>query len=837
MPSNFDHFDNITEFHDIVIRIKRAENYRHDDIDSAVINCRKALEILVQWIYENDDELKLPFDQTLCGLLGDDKFRAIFPNRISESMDVVRKLGNKANHETNSVTADQADFCIQYMFYILDAVGIRYFKNYTKGRFDKKLYLHPETAVPVNTPAPTVPATRLPTDPEVSEDAEETDDRPPDLELTPESINTLLGEPICRDKMTKSELEELLRYLDEGDKTLTDEQKECVNFMPNSDLLIKGTAGSGKSIVLMQRAIRLRKQAISEHRQGDVLILTYTNALVSNLSQTVGSALMNNEHIRVSTLDSAALKAYRSIWGQNNPIIDFSVSGRDKKLEYIRKAKQAIKNRFPGSRILQLPEEFLDEEFQWIKGSDIHSLEEYKRSGRSGRGSTLRFSEADYTAAFQLFNEYNRQLHNSCEMDRLDIFSELVQHSNKLPDNNKTEYILIDEAQDLQPVIIKFAKLMAKRSITIACDSAQKIYSGSFSLRNLGIEIRGRASKSLSSTFRNTKEISMLAASLYKIIKEKDSADPNGEFTDPTATSRRGEKPRFIQCDSVNLEEDNFVRLIQKCLEEEKVTIGVLYRSKNERSVIEQWLQNGSIDYQRITGRAERNIFYKPVRLCTMHSAKGLEFDIVVIPLFQKSIIPDESTLLGLDETEKETVINKERKLVYVSLTRPKERLYVTFTGDPSIFFDELNRKYFDYWNYSADGYKRVLPHSEPQNTPVTATQSENTTRDASPTQEYSEEPLRDFPNIAQGEKEKINNTTGVNPHSRPVFAPRDRTRIIGKYIQKKGTNVVGLIKKTDDSYCYTYVTNGPKMGKKVKIAWEKIYGPESEYEIIDAGR
>ncbi len=852
IKSNFDHFDDIQEFHDIVVRMKRAEKYRHDDIDSAVINCRKALEILVQWIYRNDKELTLPFDTSLCSLLADETFRSIFQNNVLQCMDTVRKLGNKANHESNSVTAAQADFCIEYMYIIMDSTGYCYFDNYIQRKFDKKLFLYPESAEENITASPIAESDApVASDSRKSTEAEEY--QSPDISLTPESVNALLGEPICNGEMTKSELEELLSYLDEGDKTLTDEQKECVNFLPGSDLLIKGTAGSGKSIVLMQRALRLRKQAIKEHILGKVLILTYTNALVTNLSQTVGAALEKNEFIKVSTLDSAALSVYSSIWGPNPPILDFSKNALEKRQEYIRKAKQAIQNLYPNSRILNLPEETLADELQWIKGSDIRTLEEYKRSGRSGRGTSLRFSDADYNVSFQLYSAYNNLLRQNGEMERLDVFSALVQNANRINPFSKSDYVLIDEAQDLQPIIIKFAKLMAKQSITIACDSAQKIYSGSFSLRNLGIEIRGRASKSLSSTFRNTKEISMLAGSLYRIIKEKDASDPDVEFTDPAATTRSGEKPRFYNCESSDQEKKHIVNVIKKYQAENGITIGILYRSQDEKSIIEQWLQEGDIDYQLIAGKRGKGVFYKKVRVCTLHSAKGLEFDIVIIPLFEKSVFPAKTALEGTDKSEIEAKINTERKLVYVGFTRPKEKLFVSFTGEPSMFLSELSRDTYNLWNVTTNGYKHITytPPAEQETLQSETDQVSTATQsipvkdikplgapgqDGSIWEHYIEEPMYPIisPNTTASNSSPDVTHSSSGSSSQPATLPYRKSTLIGKHVKMIGTSITGLIEKTDNNYCYLSVQNGPKMGRKIKISWEKINSKNGKYEVID---
>ena len=74
-----------------------------------------------------------------------------------------------------------------------------------------------------------------------------------------------------------------------------------------------------------------------------------------------------------------------------------------------------------------------------------------------------------------------------------------------------------------------------------------------------------------------------------------------------------------------------------------------------------------------------------------MHSAKGLEFDTVIIPLFEKDIIPPASSFDGFDSAEYESIVNQERKLLYVSITRPKNNLYILYTGNPSPFIEELD--------------------------------------------------------------------------------------------------------------------------------------------------
>ena len=69
------------------------------------------------------------------------------------------------------------------------------------------------------------------------------------------------------------------------------------------------------------------------------------------------------------------------------------------------------------------------------------------------------------------------------------------------------------------------------------------------------------------------------------------------------------------------------------------------------------------------------------VRLLTLHSSKGLEFDEVYIIRSESSICPSDKS-----------PIDEERRLFYVGITRAKDRLYVTSTAKnkPSLFVAEM---------------------------------------------------------------------------------------------------------------------------------------------------
>ncbi|MFZ2153975.1 MAG: UvrD-helicase domain-containing protein [Candidatus Moraniibacteriota bacterium] len=68
------------------------------------------------------------------------------------------------------------------------------------------------------------------------------------------------------------------------------------------------------------------------------------------------------------------------------------------------------------------------------------------------------------------------------------------------------------------------------------------------------------------------------------------------------------------------------------------------------------------------------------VHLMTLHSAKGLEFPIIFIAGLEEGILPHSRSMLSHKEME------EERRLMYVGITRAKEKVYLLFTSLRTIF-------------------------------------------------------------------------------------------------------------------------------------------------------
>ena len=125
-----------------------AENILHIDVDSCVINCRRAMEFAVKWMYSVDKSLYLPYQDNLQNLMNGEDFRDIVGNDIWQRMDFIRKVGNSAAHGGRKVTGEQAELCLENLYIFLDFVACCYGKNYKSSNFDKSLLeLTPEEAL------------------------------------------------------------------------------------------------------------------------------------------------------------------------------------------------------------------------------------------------------------------------------------------------------------------------------------------------------------------------------------------------------------------------------------------------------------------------------------------------------------------------------------------------------------------------------------------------------------------------------------------------------------------------------------------------------------------
>lgn len=129
------------------------------------------------------------------------------------------------------------------------------------------------------------------------------------------------------------------------------------------------------------------------------------------------------------------------------------------------------------------------------------------------------------------------------------------------------------------------------------------------------------------------------------------------------------------------LEEIQYIEIMKKLEDDEKKLENRMdnieeifrmlesYESKHKKDMsLGSFLQNISLN----SGEGNTEFTHKSVIMMTMHKSKGLEFPVVFIPILDDNIVPSKKSV-------EEGKIEEERRLFYVSMTRARERLYLSF--------------------------------------------------------------------------------------------------------------------------------------------------------------
>ena len=89
--TNFDIFLASPKFAPFAEVAVSAEKILNIDPAACVLNCRRAMEFAVKWMYSVDGELVLPWDDKLVSLMSTDEFRGVVDGDLLRRMDFIRK--------------------------------------------------------------------------------------------------------------------------------------------------------------------------------------------------------------------------------------------------------------------------------------------------------------------------------------------------------------------------------------------------------------------------------------------------------------------------------------------------------------------------------------------------------------------------------------------------------------------------------------------------------------------------------------------------------------------------------------------------------------------------
>ncbi|MCL2859282.1 MAG: DEAD/DEAH box helicase family protein [Oscillospiraceae bacterium] len=130
--SNFEFLKNNNIFESFTEPTIEAEKSMQTSPVSCAILSRRALEIAVKWIYENDNKLSMPYQNALSSLVHDISFKNIIDKDIFTEITYIIKLGNFAVHNNKKVSKEEAILTLKYLHDFMKWLAQRYDKNYVE---------------------------------------------------------------------------------------------------------------------------------------------------------------------------------------------------------------------------------------------------------------------------------------------------------------------------------------------------------------------------------------------------------------------------------------------------------------------------------------------------------------------------------------------------------------------------------------------------------------------------------------------------------------------------------------------------------------------------------
>ena len=137
--TNFDFLLSDPQFGSFANSAVTAEKIYNIDPGACVINCRRAMEAAVKWMYSVDGALVMPYDDRLASLVDAGDFRDIVGDDLWRRLKYIRQTGNIAAHTAVKTSPAQALLCLENLWYFMDFITCCYGADYTPGRFDPAL--------------------------------------------------------------------------------------------------------------------------------------------------------------------------------------------------------------------------------------------------------------------------------------------------------------------------------------------------------------------------------------------------------------------------------------------------------------------------------------------------------------------------------------------------------------------------------------------------------------------------------------------------------------------------------------------------------------------------
>jgi hypothetical protein len=414
---------------------------------------------------------------------------------------------------------------------------------------------------------------------------------------------------------------------------------------------VAGSAGTGKTIVAIHRAVRLAR----ENPSARILLTSFSQPLADAMAKKLLVLAPETggivQRITTASFHGIAEQMYQLEHGVRPRIASETVLQ-----ERLRTAAVNLKG---------FSERFLISEWtNVIDAWGLTSLEAYSTVQRMGRKSRLGPNQR--ASLWPVFQSVREALAAERYTTWADVFTGLADALAQRP-LKPFDHVVIDEAQDLAPAELRFFAALAPAKadgLFLSGDVGQRIFQHPYSWASLGVDVRGR-SHTLKVCYRTSQQIRRAADRLLPTVLRD---------TDGLEDERRG-----------------IVSVFEGPAPEVKSLASAEIEAEIVRQTIKNWLEEGIAPREiglfvrttQLVARARTAIAglagADEMVTVPMSLAKGLEFRAVIVMACDQGVLPlDERVADAADEAELDDIYETERRLLYVACTRAREHLLLT---------------------------------------------------------------------------------------------------------------------------------------------------------------
>nr|WP_308742387.1 3'-5' exonuclease [uncultured Anaerocolumna sp.] len=509
-----------------------------------------------------------------------------------------------------------------------------------------------------------------------------------------------IGDEVLQKELSQSTDEKMKNIV----ATIQREQNAIIREEQADIMIIQGVAGSGKSSIAMHRVAFLLYRYKDEITSDDIMIISpnkvfadYISSVLPELgeenipemefeefakemlgdkisfqtfAEQVEEILQNNDPDTINRIHEKSEVTFLEKLDHYLKVLetDFFLASDIECNGYIIKKEDVI-NRFNGNKNIPLLKRLRKlssdityklksmikaDESDWLSGYGIQIKSQIEKM----------FPLNTVLKIYQYFFQYCNLTHlynNTKKLEYSDVFPLIYVSMHVEGIDSKYSYIrhlLIDEMQDYTPVQYAVIKKIFHCKLTIMGDKNQNINPhSSTSLEKISYIFPEAKCMELKRSYRSS----------YEIVEFSRKINP---MISVLPVERHGDKV-FVHEFSSLKEEINYLKKVISNPDKGKRSVAILCKSEQQAKNLYKSIkeENNTINLLKFTD----NEFVDGIIITSIHMAKGLEFDEVIIP--------------QVNDVNYQTEMD--RNLLYVACTRAMHKLTLTYTGKPCDFLKE----------------------------------------------------------------------------------------------------------------------------------------------------